>query len=208
MRDGTFNRNLVRDLIGIAVLGASACSLRAAQDRVVLPGNTSPQAQPQFDRGPVPPSQVIQGIRLIARLAPARQAELNRFTAAQQDPASPDYHRWLTPQQYAQRFGWSAEDLARLRMWLESQGFKMIEVAPSRNAITFSGTAAQVQSAFDVALHRYAIGGETHFANSSDPSVPAALARLIQSIQGLNDFRLRPEARASGAGSNAARHPD
>jgi uncharacterized protein (TIGR03437 family) len=122
----------------------------------------------------------------------AQQADLSQLLQAQQDPTSPSYHQWLTPEQYADRFGASAADLAKITAWLESQGFTVGYVARARNFVSFSGTAQQVSNAFHTQIHRYNVNGVTHYANATDPSIPAALAGLVSVIRGLNDFRLKP----------------
>lgn len=127
--------------------------------------------------------------------SPAQQADLNQLLAAQQTPGSPSYHQWLTPEQYAERFGVSQADINTISAWLQSQGLKVLRVARGRNAITFSGTAAQVESAFHIELHSYLVNGETHFANTSDPSIPAAFQGIVSGVRGLNDFHMKPRLR-------------
>jgi uncharacterized protein (TIGR03437 family) len=144
---------------------------------------------PQYDRGPVDAGQLINGINLVFTRSASQQAALDQLLAEQQDPASPNYHNWLTPEQFADRFGLSANDVAKVTDWLRSQGLSVAYEARSRTYVTSSGTAAQVQAAFHTELHHYQVDGELHFANSSDPSIPAALQPVVQVIQGLDDFR-------------------
>ena len=81
--------------------------------------------------------------------------------------------------------------------WLESQGFNIDRVSNSRTSITFSGTAAQVESAFQTQLDRYQTGAETHFANSTDLAIPSALTGIVRSVRNLDDFRPSPHFRPS-----------
>jgi subtilase family serine protease len=119
---------------------------------------------------------------------PAQQAGLDRLLASQRDPSSPDYHKWLTPEQYADRFGLSTDDLARVTAWLKSAGFTIESTARGRDWVVFSGTAAQVESALHTSVHRYAIGAQTHVAIATEPVLPADLKPLVGTILGLNDF--------------------
>jgi subtilase family serine protease len=112
--------------------------------------------------------------------------------AQQQDPKSPKYHQWITPEQWADRYGLSQNDVAKISAWLKLQGFAVGNVARGRNWITFSGTAAQVEAAFGTEIHRYKVDGEMHIANAHAPKVPALLAGIVTGIRGLNDFRVRP----------------
>ncbi len=160
---------------------------------VVLKGNTSPKAQARYDQGLVAGSKKIAGMRLATKLSARQQADLTQLLAEQQSPSSPNYHNWLTPEQYADRFGISSNDMARITAWLESEGFSVDYTARARNYVTFSGTASQIQRTFQTQIHEYRIGTETHFANSTDPSIPAALEPFILAIQGLHDFRPSPQ---------------
>jgi subtilase family serine protease len=73
----------------------------------------------------------------------AEKAELDALVEAQQNPKSAQYHQWLTQEEYGARFGLTEADLRQVTGWLETQGFTVKNVAPSRNLITFSGTVAQ-----------------------------------------------------------------
>jgi uncharacterized protein (TIGR03437 family) len=160
--------------------------------RVTLRGNTHPRAIPPNDLGRVAPALQISFVTLNLAISDSQQADLDNLLAEQQNPASPNYHNWLTPQQYADRFGVSPADLATIEQWLRGQGLAIAGVAQGRNWVAVSGTAAQLETAFSTELHNYAVDGETNFANSTDPSVPAAIASVVRSIRGLNDFRMKP----------------
>lgn len=102
------------------------------------------------------------------------------------------YHRWLTPEDYAARFGASTADLARATAWLQSQGLSV--EGPSRMAtrLSFSGTVGQIEHAFATELHHYAgDDGKTHFAMSRAPSVPADLGSVVLGLHGAHDFRAK-----------------
>ena len=115
--------------------------------------------------------------------------------AQQQDPSSANYHRWLTPEQYAASFGLSAADFQQVRNWVEARGFSVADSARSRTWISFNGTAGQVRAAFGTPIHRYLVDGQMHYANSAGPALPSALAGVVGSILGLHDFRLKPHLR-------------
>ena len=79
-------------------------------------------------------------------------------------------------------------------VWLAAQGFTVDEIARSRTWIAFSGTAAQVETAFHAPLHNYMVAGKLHFAPSVEAAVPDAFAPAVSAITGLNDFRPRPHS--------------
>ena len=182
----------------------AASSLLAQQDRiaspvdisrsVVLKGNRNPRAQAQYDRGPVDPSLELAYVTLLLKPSPEQQSALEQLLAEQQTPSSPNYHKWLTPEQYAGRFGLSRGDVARVVSWLESAGLKVNDVARGRHWMTFTGTAARVGSALRTGFHRYVVEGEMRYANATEPSVPAALADVVAGVRGLDNFRERSSA--------------
>ncbi len=161
---------------------------------VVLKGAVHPQAQPQYDKGPVDPSMKLPFITLLIEPSASQQAALQRLLAEQQDPSSPNYHKWLTPEQFGQRFGLNNTDVAKITHWLRSQGFSIVQVARGRDWIAFSGTVAQVQRTFRTELHRYHVDGEERFANATDPSIPKALEGIVAGFRGLDNFQLKPMA--------------
>ena len=124
-----------------------------------------PLAQPRYDQGPVEATFRLGYIQMMFQQTAAQRASLDQLLAAQRDPASPDYHNWLTPEQYADRFGLSAQRISRgPPAWLTSAGFSIEYTARGRDWVAFSGTAAEVQAAFHTSVHRYSVRGETHFA--------------------------------------------
>jgi subtilase family serine protease len=154
----------------------------------VLRGNTHPLAQPQFDRGPAPASLPMQRMLLVLQRSSAQETALDALLEQQQDTSSPNFHHWLTPQQFGQQFGPSDQDIQTVTSWLESQGFQVDRVSNGRTVIEFSGTAGAVQSAFHTAIHQYAVNNESHWANSSDPEIPAALTPVVAGIATLYNF--------------------
>jgi len=162
------------------------------RQRVTLPGHIHPSARAENDQGRVDPSLPLSYVTVLLKPSDSQQADLDRFLASQQDPSSPDYHHWLTPEQYADRFGVSQDDLDKIAAWLRDQNLTVVATARARNWVAFSGTAAQVETAFATEIHHYLAGGKLHFANSTEPSIPAAFADVVNAIHGLTDFRLRP----------------
>jgi uncharacterized protein (TIGR03437 family) len=159
----------------------------------MLPGQiVHPLAQPRYDQGPVEATFQLGYIQMMFQQTAAQREGLDQLLAAQRDPSSPSYHNWLTPEQYADRFGLSLTGLARVTAWLTSAGFTIEYPARGRDWIAFSGTAAQVQAALHTSVHRYAIRGETHFAVATEPVIPPDLKPLVATLFGLNDFYPKP----------------
>jgi pseudomonalisin len=162
------------------------------EQTVTLRGNVHPLAIARYDTGVVAPDFPMEHMLLTLLPDTAQQEALNRLIDAQHDPESPGYHQWLTPEQYGERFGISDADTAQLVGWLQGHGMEVEEVTAGRRSIVFSGTAAQVQSAFHTQIHTYKIGDEVHHANAKDPEIPAALAQVVGGVVSLHDFRSEP----------------
>jgi subtilase family serine protease len=189
----------------LLLLTSTLCVAQSPVDRVTAPiesgltvpvkGNVHGGARPEFDQGRVDGSMEMQTVSLVFKPSPAQQSALEQLLAQQQDRLSPNYHRWLTPAQFGDRFGMSKSDIGKVVSWLQSRGFIVTRIAPSRNEVFFSGTAAQVELAFHTEIHNYLVNGEMHFANATEPSVPAALSGVTLSIRNLHNFEPKPRAR-------------
>ncbi len=182
--------------VGAAALAQSRSSAAPqaadAARFVTLQGNTHPLAQPQFDRGAVPASMPAERLLLVLRRSPDAEAALQTYLDAVQNPRSPLFRKFITPDQFGKLYGPPDKDLNIVQAWLHAQGFTVNQINKGRTAIEFSGTAGQVGQAFRTSIHRYLIGGESHLANATDPVIPAALAPLVAGVASLHDFRPRP----------------
>src|SRR6266516_4694585 len=86
---------------------------------VALQGHVSHRTKLGNDAVPAVPMLPMQGITLHFKLSVAQQKALDQLLDDQQNPASPLFHKWLSPEQYADRFGLSAADIARISTWLQ-----------------------------------------------------------------------------------------
>ncbi len=159
---------------------------------VSLPGNLRPEANPQNDLGPVSDSLLLQHMQLVLQRPPALESALELYIQQAQTPGDPNYHQWLTADQLGQLYGPDPADIAAVTGWLQAHGFQVNGVSPTGMTIDFSGTAGQVTTAFNTEIHALSVGGVRHFANMSDPEIPAALAPVVAGVVSLNDFRPRP----------------
>src|SRR6266852_4371495 len=108
-------------------------------NRMVLRENVRPQARAEFDTG------------VVADAQPAKN--------------SPNYHAWLTPDEFGKKFGPADADVQVVTDWLTLHGFQVSKVSKGRTVIEFSGNVGQVRSAFGTEIHKYNVKGEEHFAN-------------------------------------------
>ena len=166
---------------------------------MILRGNTHPMARAEFDRGAAPASLPMEHMMLVLARSPQQEAALETLMAQQQDRSSSNYHKWLTPEQFGQQFGPSDQDIQTITSWLQSNGLQVNGVANGRTTIDFSGTAGAVQQAFHTAIHSYVLAnGEQHWANSSDPQIPTALAPVVAGVNSLNNFPRKPLHHTAG----------
>ena len=188
-----------------AVLLLAVCAPRAeaqSADRVLAPVNPSAVVtlgghhpswvQPQTDAGAVPAELRLQHLTLVLARSPQAQQAFEQFLRNQQNPASSDYHHWLTPREVGERFGISPHDTAAITGWLQSQNLRVDSVAESRVRITFSGAAAAVGNAFGGEMHYFLTNGKKRISLTAPPRIPAALAPVIQAIHGLYTSETRP----------------
>jgi hypothetical protein len=158
------------------------------RETVTVKGHIHPAARAEADRGPVDPAMRVTDVVLLVKPSAQQQADLDRLLADQQNPSSTHFRQWLTPEEFGDRFGLSAADHSKVISWLQSRGFTIGSAARGRNWVSFSGTADQVSRAFHTPIHRYESNGQTHYANTAEPSVPSALADVVGGFLGLNDF--------------------
>ena len=184
------------------VLATSATALAATGDlvvqsvdisqRVAISGHRAAWAKAADDLGPVPADLALGHLTLQLRRSPQRQQAFERLLREQQDPASPNYHQWLTPSEIGARFGASAHDIDAVSAWLTSQGLTVDGVSNDRQRIHFGGRAADVSAAFATPIDRFATRAGERIANTSEPRVPAALAHVVDSVTGLSTIRFEP----------------
>jgi uncharacterized protein (TIGR03437 family) len=158
------------------------------RQHVALNGVRNPRISRLSDEGAVPSTDRIQGMSLRFKPSAKQQAALEQLLEEQQNPASPQYHSWLSPEEFADRFGLSANDYTRVSDWLTSQGFQIDSAARSRTHITFSGTAGHARRAFGADIHRFHVDGRPRYATVTEAHVPTELAPLIYTLRGLDDL--------------------
>jgi subtilase family serine protease len=192
-------------VLAFVLLGISAQRLYGVQpnriqsaiqdgDRAPVNKTISPRVRVSTDLGEAASNTQLSAVTIYFGLTDAQQSDLTQLLADQQNPSSPQYHKWLTPQQFGARFGISSSDMDKVKAWVQSKGLTVTSVAPSMNYLTISGTIGQVETAFRTQIHSFLENGEGHISNVSDPQLPAAISSMVVGVRGLNDFKLRSHA--------------
>jgi hypothetical protein len=164
------------------------------EERVTLPNTAPALVKRSVDTGRMNGGQNLG--RMILQLSPTPDQEqaAAQLVSDLHDPSSPSFHKWLTPAQFGQSYGVAAEDATKVQTWLQQQGFTVHEVSQSRRFIVFSGTVAQVESAFSTEMHSYEYNANKFISNATDVQIPAALQPVVKGI-----VRLHSDPRASSA---------
>ncbi len=160
--------------------------------RIPIARTTHPLATPANEIGRANAALPMERMLLHLTGGADREAAIEQLLLAQHDPASPSYRQWLTPEQFGRQFGVSQADLEAVSGWLQSQGFTVNSVAAGRRSLEFTGTAHQVEQAFQTEIHRYRVNGVEHIANSTDISIPSALAPVVGGVVSLHNFGAHP----------------
>jgi hypothetical protein len=196
--------------LALALLCATAASAQRATvaARIVnkidetqwttLKGTVHPLANKANDRGAVADDMALSRMHLVLKRSESQEAALRQLIGEMHTPGAANYHKWLTPESFGKQFGPADEDVATVTNWLSSHGFTVTQVNPGKQTIEFGGSAGQLRSAFHTQIHKYAVNGETHFANAADPQIPTALASVVGGFVSLNNFRAQRHSRVLG----------
>jgi hypothetical protein len=134
------------------------------------------------------PNTQLQDMVLVLKASDDQEAALANLLDTQQDKGSPNFHKWLTPDIYANSFGVAPADVALVTAWLADNGLPVKSVSHSGRFIVFSGTVGAVETAFHTEMRNLTVSGEGHISNVTDLSVPTALLPVVHGVARLNDF--------------------
>ena len=110
-----------------------------------------------------------------------------------QNKQSPQFHKFLTPEEWDARFAPAAQDEQAVVDWATSAGFTINQRYPDRLLVDVQAPAGVIEKALNITINSYQMGSATYFSNDRDPVIPDALAHTVQAIHGLDSFlRLRP----------------
>ncbi|MCX6612513.1 MAG: protease pro-enzyme activation domain-containing protein, partial [Acidobacteria bacterium] len=148
--------------------------------------------------GALDAGEAVEGISIRFARSADQQRALDQLLDDLQRPGSSNYHRWLSPEEYADRFGLSDADLARVEKWLRGSGLQIDHRGRTRSYLMVSGTAGRVGRAFGTELRRYEFKGKRHFANAGPVKLPADLSGIVLNVEGLDDFLPEPSQTPEG----------
>ncbi|MGZ3647000.1 MAG: S53 family peptidase [Ktedonobacteraceae bacterium] len=119
-------------------------------------------------------------------LALRNQDQLSALLQSLYNPSSPNYHQYLTQDEFAQRFGPTDVQRQAVIDYLTRQGFSVTQVYP--DLVDFSGSMSKAERVFGISINDYlAPDGRVFYSNSTAPTLPAYLASFISSVSGLDN---------------------
>lgn len=131
-----------------------------------------------------------QRLNLGISLPLQHEPELNALLRRIQDPQSTDYHRFLTVEEFTDRFGPTQADYEAVQRFARANGLSVVDTAANRMVLDVQGTAANIENAFRVKLGVYQHPTEhrTFYAPDREPTVD--LDVKVLHISGLDNFVL------------------
>ncbi|HEY4676612.1 MAG TPA: S53 family peptidase, partial [Candidatus Angelobacter sp.] len=165
--------------------------------RVKVTKSTNPLTKAASDMGHLDGSTMLERMILVLGSSPEQDHRLQTFLDSQHSKGSPDYHHWLTPEEFGQQFGPSSQDVTQIQNWLKQHGFTIGIVARSGRWMEFSGTVTQVEETFQTSMRQYLLAGKLHIANDGDISIPKAVSPVVQGVLSLHSFHSKPMTRRS-----------
>jgi len=117
---------------------------------------------------------------------------LRELVRQQYDERSPNYHVWLTRDEFNEQFAPTAREVATVRNFLEAHNLRVVSVGERNLYVKAEGTIADAQHAFHVQVHRFELRGEINRANTSDPVIEGPAGALVSRVGGLSDYGFKP----------------
>ena len=197
------NRNRQRRYLGVALCALSvipsplAAQSRPEQARQQLQGHLTPEiAKLPLGARLTPTTQLTLTVGLVI----PNTADLIQLVSQISDPNSPLYRKYLTPEQFADRFGATPGDYQSVLDWAQSNNLTAT-THRNRFVVTVTGAVADIESALNVHMHyRTRADGTQFYSPDVEPSIKLSVP--VEHIGGLHDF-FRPES-ASGSGSGGS----
>ncbi|HVA51997.1 MAG TPA: protease pro-enzyme activation domain-containing protein [Acidimicrobiales bacterium] len=123
-------------------------------------------------------------------LTQTHQRALRTFIASLSNTASPNFHHYLTPSQYARSYGATAASVAAVRHFLDGYGLRVVALSKGHDILSVSGTSANIARAFDARVETIRLSdGSLHVHFTQVASLPRALANDVTAVAGLSTVR-------------------
>ncbi|MGD0746075.1 MAG: protease pro-enzyme activation domain-containing protein, partial [Verrucomicrobiota bacterium] len=197
--------------IGIALYFSATCSGMGAGTHV-LRGHVPP-AVARLNLQPTGRLPATNRLHLAIGLPLRNREALTNLIQQLYDPASPNYHQYLTPEQFTAQFGPTEQDYQKVIAFAKRNGLTVTGTSANRVLLDVSGSVADIEKVFQVTMrtYRHPTENRTFYAPDTEPSIESGVPVL--DISGLSDYgiphpqslrampRLNPAEAAPNAGS-------
>jgi subtilase family serine protease len=139
------------------------------------------------DLGPVDPATVIS---VTAWLKLHNESQLDTLVGQQYTKGHPNYHKWITQQQFNALFSPTAQEVNAVQNWLNAHNLTTVAIAENNFYIKVQGTVADVQKAFKVQIDNFSVNGQRLRSNTSNPSDSSG--NHVAAVTGLDDYGFVP----------------
>jgi subtilase family serine protease len=209
-------RLALRVALTASAAAALACSPLAQASQVHAGAGSSRRALIQ-PAATVPAGASVTGVlaasapvQVTLALTPADPQALAAYAQQVSDPGSPLYRHYLSVGQFAARFGAGASQVAAVRSALTQAGLEVGAGSADGLSLSASGTAAEIEGAFDTQLEHVTLSdGTVAYVDVTDPTLPPAAADAVQNVSGLDTLpAAAPQSllRARHAHANLSAH--
>jgi len=137
--------------------------------------------------GPYDPKQML---RLVFGLQPPHLAEEEQFLVDLHTKGSPQFHHFLTAEEWNARFAPAAADEQAVAEWAQAQGLTVTQRYANRLVVDVEAPVATIERALNVKINMHQQGARTYFSNDRVATIPSHLAGVIHSVQGLNNLQV------------------
>jgi subtilase family serine protease len=187
---GSRSRNpLSRIAMLLLVMNLAWAATGHAQQNSSIANNTPGFIKKAVDLGPTDPSAVIS---VTVWLQLHNEQQLQQLVQQQYQKGSPNFHKWITQDQFNSTFGPTSQEVNSLINFLSAKDLTVLTIAENNMYVKVQGTVSQIQSAFKVSLHNYSFGGKTYRSNTADPNVNDPSGAHVAAISGMDDYGFQP----------------
>ena len=127
-------------------------------------------------------------LNLVIHLPVRNPQELTSLIDRLSDPASPDYHQWLSVAQFTERFGRTEAEYQKVADFAAGNGFIVTYTSPNRLMLVVRASVAQIERALNVTMRTYQHPTEDRIFYSPDREPSIALDVPVSHISGLNNY--------------------
>jgi subtilase family serine protease len=127
-------------------------------------------------------------LRLAISIKAPHMAAEEKFLKELQDKNSPNFKKYLTPEQWNARFAPAAQDEQAVADWATSRGLTITARYPNRLMVNVEGTVDTIEKAFNIDINTYEVNGAIEFSNDRDPAIPSNLVGIVEYVDGLNSI--------------------